>query len=131
VLVRGSRADQHFLDKLCQKVVEPFARMDKRDSPRMRIEPIATYRLQLYGAFNFDDAAGIIDYLAALGISHLYSSPCLAAAPGSTHGYDVVNYDTVNPELGGRTYTVVRGAEKMRDEPASGHRAESYGDHGR
>ncbi|HKV54308.1 MAG TPA: malto-oligosyltrehalose synthase [Candidatus Binataceae bacterium] len=63
--------------------------------------PRATYRLQLHGGFGFDDAAGIADYLAELGISHVYCSPYLQAAPGSQHGYDVVDYGHVNTELGG------------------------------
>src|ERR1700716_3677161 len=36
-----------------------------------------------------------------MGISHLYCSPYLQAAPGSTHGYDIVDYGWVNAELGG------------------------------
>ena len=40
-------------------------------------------------------------YLAALGVSHLYTSPILQAAPGSTHGYDVVDHARINAELGG------------------------------
>jgi (1->4)-alpha-D-glucan 1-alpha-D-glucosylmutase len=63
--------------------------------------PSSTYRLQLHKDFNFDDAAGIADYLHALGISHVYSSPYLQAAPGSMHGYDVVDHHSVNRELGG------------------------------
>ncbi len=64
-------------------------------------DPRATYRVQLHAAFTFDDAAGIVDYLADLGVSHLYCSPFLQAAPGSTHGYDVVDHHRLNPELGG------------------------------
>ncbi|HEX3126962.1 MAG TPA: malto-oligosyltrehalose synthase, partial [Thermoanaerobaculia bacterium] len=40
-------------------------------------------------------------YLAALGVSHLYCSPYLQAASGSTHGYDVTDPTRVNEELGG------------------------------
>jgi (1->4)-alpha-D-glucan 1-alpha-D-glucosylmutase len=61
----------------------------------------ATYRVQLHGGFTFDDAAAIVPYLAALGVSHLYTSPILQAAPGSTHGYDVVDHARINTELGG------------------------------
>ncbi len=61
----------------------------------------ATYRVQLHAGFTFDDAAAITGYLAALGVSHLYCSPYLQAAPGSTHGYDVVDYGRLNTELGG------------------------------
>jgi (1->4)-alpha-D-glucan 1-alpha-D-glucosylmutase len=63
--------------------------------------PSSTYRLQLHKDFTFDDAAGIADYLHALGISHVYCSPYLQAAPGSMHGYDVVSHQRVNEELGG------------------------------
>lgn len=63
--------------------------------------PTATYRLQLHADFGFDDAAAIADYLHELGISHVYSSPYLQAAPGSKHGYDVVDHHKVNEELGG------------------------------
>ena len=63
--------------------------------------PRATYRVQLTKDFTFDDAAAIAPYLKALGISHLYASPFLKARPGSTHGYDIVDHDRLNPELGG------------------------------
>jgi (1->4)-alpha-D-glucan 1-alpha-D-glucosylmutase len=63
--------------------------------------PRATYRLQLRPDFDFDAAAAVADYLAALGVSHLYASPYLQAAAGSTHGYDVVDPGRVNAELGG------------------------------
>lgn len=67
----------------------------------MSHEPISTYRLQFQAGFGFDEATEMIDYLADLGISHVYSSPYLQAAPGSTHGYDVVDPTKVNEELGG------------------------------
>ena len=63
--------------------------------------PRATYRLQLTKDFGFDDAAALAPYLKDLGISHLYASPFLKARPGSTHGYDIVDHDRLNPELGG------------------------------
>ncbi|MGO4524272.1 malto-oligosyltrehalose synthase [Microvirga sp. 2MCAF35] len=63
--------------------------------------PRATYRLQFHKDFTFDDAVKIVPYLAKLGISHVYSSPIQTAAPGSTHGYDIVDHSTINPELGG------------------------------
>jgi (1->4)-alpha-D-glucan 1-alpha-D-glucosylmutase len=61
----------------------------------------ATYRVQLHAGFTFDDAAAVVDYLAALGVSHLYCSPYLQAAKDSTHGYDVVDHGRLNDELGG------------------------------
>jgi (1->4)-alpha-D-glucan 1-alpha-D-glucosylmutase len=64
-------------------------------------DPRATYRLQLHAGFTFADAAAAVPYLAELGISHLYLSPILAAAKGSTHGYDVVDPERINDELGG------------------------------
>ncbi len=67
----------------------------------MRQIPTSTYRLQLHKEFPFDDAANVAEYLHELGISHVYSSPYLQAAPGSTHGYDVVDPQRVNVELGG------------------------------
>ena len=63
--------------------------------------PIATCRLQLTAAFNFDDAAAVVPYLKDLGISHVYASPFMKARKGSTHGYDIVDHTQFNPELGG------------------------------
>ncbi|MAT04000.1 MAG: malto-oligosyltrehalose synthase [Acidimicrobiaceae bacterium] len=65
------------------------------------VDGAATYRVQLHPGFGFDDAATIVDYLADLGVSHLYCSPYLQAAPGSTHGYDVADPQRLNVELGG------------------------------
>jgi (1->4)-alpha-D-glucan 1-alpha-D-glucosylmutase len=65
---------------------------------------LSTYRLQLRGldsSFTFADAEKVLDYLAELGVSHVYLSPVLAAAPDSAHGYDVIDPTTVAPELGG------------------------------
>jgi len=62
--------------------------------------PRATYRLQFQKAFGFDDAARIAPYLARLGISHIYASPWLKARPGSLHGYDIVDHQSLNQELG-------------------------------
>jgi isoamylase len=60
----------------------------------------ATYRLQLHAGFGFERARDVASYLAELGITDVYSSPLLAAARGSTHGYDVVDHGKLNPELG-------------------------------
>ena len=67
----------------------------------MTCKPSSCYRLQLHSGFNFDDAAAAASYLKALGISHVYCSPYLQAARGSKHGYDVVDHQRVNAELGG------------------------------
>lgn len=63
--------------------------------------PTSTYRLQLGPDLSFDDAAARVGYLADLGITDLYLSPILTAAPGSTHGYDVVDHGRVSEVMGG------------------------------
>lgn len=63
--------------------------------------PTATARLQLHKDFSFAHAIEVVPYYAALGISHIYSSPILTARSGSTHGYDIVDPTRVNPQLGG------------------------------
>jgi (1->4)-alpha-D-glucan 1-alpha-D-glucosylmutase len=63
--------------------------------------PTATYRLQLRAGFGFDQAAAVVPYLKALGVSHLYASPFLKARAGSTHGYDIIDHNALNPEFGG------------------------------
>lgn len=65
----------------------------------MRI-PSATYRIQFNSTFGFNDAKAITNYLAELGISDLYASPIFKARDGSPHGYDVVDPNQLNPELG-------------------------------
>lgn len=62
--------------------------------------PDSTYRLQFNKSFTFRDAHAIVDYLHALGISDCYASSYLTAAPGSPHGYDVVDPTRLNPEIG-------------------------------
>ncbi|MGA2536198.1 MAG: malto-oligosyltrehalose synthase [Terracidiphilus sp.] len=66
-----------------------------------RINLTSTYRLQLHSGFTFEDASSVAEYLKNLGVSHLYCSPYLQAAPGSKHGYDVVDPERPNEELGG------------------------------
>lgn len=68
--------------------------------PRETIIPRATYRVQLNANFTFKDATAIVPYLADLGISHVYCSPYFRARAGSTHGYDVVDHNSFNPEIG-------------------------------
>ncbi|GIE92792.1 malto-oligosyltrehalose synthase [Paractinoplanes rishiriensis] len=63
--------------------------------------PSGTYRVQVRPEFPLSAAAELADYLADLGASHLYTSPLLTAAPGSEHGYDVVDHRMVSPALGG------------------------------
>jgi len=60
----------------------------------------ATYRLQFHKDFTFRDALALVPYFAELGVSHLYASPVMEARPGSTHGYDIVDHNRLNPEIG-------------------------------
>ena len=62
--------------------------------------PLATYRLQFNREFTFRQAAELVPYLASLGVSHCYASPYLRARPGSMHGYDIVDHNSLNPEIG-------------------------------
>jgi (1->4)-alpha-D-glucan 1-alpha-D-glucosylmutase len=86
VEIRGGRRERR----------EAPAGLEKANVPR------ATYRLQLHGEFTFRDATALLPYLAALGVSHVYCSPYLRARPGSKHGYDIVDHDALNPEIGTR-----------------------------
>ena len=63
--------------------------------------PTGTYRVQLTPQHGFAALATLAGYLDRLGVSHAYLSPVLAAAPGSQHGYDVVDHSRVDDELGG------------------------------
>lgn len=63
--------------------------------------PTSTYRLQLTPQFGFAQAEAILDYLQALGISDVYTSPYLQAHAGSNHGYDIIDHSRINEELGG------------------------------
>jgi (1->4)-alpha-D-glucan 1-alpha-D-glucosylmutase len=68
-----------------------------RSGPRW----VAAYRFQLRPEFDLHQAAATLDYLADLGVSHVYCSPILEAAPGSEHGYDVVAHDRIRDSIGG------------------------------
>ncbi|MBI3455418.1 MAG: malto-oligosyltrehalose synthase [Candidatus Rokubacteria bacterium] len=72
-----------------------------RHDPGLRPRiPVATYRLQFNRTFTFEQAREVVPYLEALGISDVYASSYLAARPGSTHGYDIVDHNALNPEIG-------------------------------
>jgi (1->4)-alpha-D-glucan 1-alpha-D-glucosylmutase len=62
--------------------------------------PTATYRIQFHSGFDFAAAQAIVPYLSELGITDLYASPIFKARAGSMHGYDVVDANQLNPELG-------------------------------
>jgi (1->4)-alpha-D-glucan 1-alpha-D-glucosylmutase len=63
--------------------------------------PVSTYRLQLTPEFGFAEASEVGEYLACLGVTHVYLSPVLEAVPGSRHGYDVTDHSRIRTELGG------------------------------
>ncbi len=83
--------DAQLIDALLESV--------KRRLQERRL-PEATYRLQVHHAFTFRDARRIVDYLAALGVSDCYLSPYMMANAGTEHGYDIVNHNVLNPEIG-------------------------------
>ncbi|HEY8720078.1 malto-oligosyltrehalose synthase [Pengzhenrongella sp.] len=79
----------------------PAGSARRRPAPGRPV-PVSTYRLQLGADLTLDDAVERVAYVADLGATHLYLSPVLRAAPGSTHGYDVVDHNEIAPVLGGR-----------------------------
>ncbi len=85
-------------DPRVQATAQLFA--PRRPIAEPAVPPVATYRVQLHKGFGFADAIARIPYLERLGISHLYASPFLKARPGSLHGYDVVDHNAINPEIG-------------------------------
>lgn len=62
--------------------------------------PVSTYRIQFQKEFSFTEFEKIISYLQKLGIQTIYASPIFESTPGSVHGYDVVNPNRINPEIG-------------------------------
>jgi (1->4)-alpha-D-glucan 1-alpha-D-glucosylmutase len=78
----------------------PVRRRGPEEGNGATVIPRVTYRLQLNAGFTFRDASSVVPYLAALGVSHLYCSPYFRARSGSTHGYDVVDHNSFNPEIG-------------------------------
>ncbi|MCX5871781.1 MAG: malto-oligosyltrehalose synthase [Deltaproteobacteria bacterium] len=76
--------------------------------------PTGTYRIQFSPSFGFQSASSVVPYLADLGISDLYASPIFKAAKGSLHGYDVVDSNHLNPELGGLSDLEMLSAELQK-----------------
>ena len=79
------------------------------------ITPTATYRIQLNPSFGFQSSRKIVPYLAELGISDIYASPIFRARTGSHHGYDVVDPNELNPELGTVEDFALLGEEVKRN----------------
>ena len=87
----SSAADER-VGELFRKAIENL--------PALLRVPIATYRLQFNHQFKFSDAKSIISYLHELGISDCYASPYFKAKKGSLHGYDILDHNQINPEIG-------------------------------
>lgn len=62
--------------------------------------PTSTYRLQVDESLDLARIRTLVPYLRRLGVDWIYLSPMLAAEPGSTHGYDVVDPTTLDPSRG-------------------------------
>ena len=118
----------------------PARRADRRRPPALGREmssgradapPIrATYRLQFHRGFTFRDATRLVPYLADLGVSHVYASPITEARPGSTHGYDIIDHNRLNPEIGSDAgfRRIHGGAARPRHGADRRLRPEPYGD---
>jgi (1->4)-alpha-D-glucan 1-alpha-D-glucosylmutase len=89
-----------------------FARFERQANGQLKLAahnrtmtpkniPITCYRLQFNRNFTFVDAIKILDYLARLGVTTIYSSPILQSRAGSEHGYDVTDPTRIDSELGG------------------------------
>jgi (1->4)-alpha-D-glucan 1-alpha-D-glucosylmutase len=72
------------------------------DHDDVRRLPAAVYRFQFNRDFTFRAARELVPYLAALGVSDCYASPFIKARAGSRHGYDIVDHNAINPEIGTR-----------------------------
>src|SRR5579872_1466562 len=83
-------------------ISEPLADLVERELAQGANQsfPESTYRLQFHAGFTFRDAISVVPYLRELGITHVYASPFLKARSGSTHGYDIVDHRSLNPEIG-------------------------------
>ena len=62
--------------------------------------PVVTYRFQFHKGFTFQDLESVIQYIDRLGIGTLYASPVFASVPASNHGYDGIDPNRINEEIG-------------------------------
>ena len=85
---------------LIEQSVDLSSCFDRIAAEKLTIRPLSAYRLQFNKEFRFDDARRLVPYLHELGISHCYASPILKARAGSSHGYDIIDHNHLNPEIG-------------------------------
>jgi (1->4)-alpha-D-glucan 1-alpha-D-glucosylmutase len=62
--------------------------------------PLATYRVQVHRGFDLKAVRRIVPYIRGLGIDTVYLSPIVRSRRGSTHGYDVVDPNALDPDRG-------------------------------
>lgn len=86
--------------EISEERVEEIFHAVADDLKAIRKIPNSTYRLQFNHLFKFSDAKAIIPYLHELGISDCYASPYFVVKKGSLHGYDVLDHNQINPEIG-------------------------------
>src|ERR1051325_6067294 len=84
-------------EKALPPAFDAFEQRAERAAP-----PTSTYRLQFHANFTFRDAAALAAHLADLGVSHVYASPIFKAGSAQSHGYDIADFNQLNPHLGGR-----------------------------
>ena len=85
---------------LVEESSELCACLEHLASEKQDAIPLSTYRLQCNSSLRFENARKLVPYLAKLGITHCYSSPILKARSGSPHGYDIIDHNQLNPEIG-------------------------------
>jgi len=70
------------------------------------LNPVSTYRIQFHKDFTLNDFEKILSYLKELGVKTVYASPIFKATPGSMHGYDGVDPNQINPEIGDKAQLI-------------------------
>jgi maltooligosyltrehalose synthase len=75
--------------------------MSSATSARGTTAPTSTCRVQLGRECTLGSIAALVDSFDRPGVGALYLSPCLKSRSGSPHGYDIVDHNEVDPELGG------------------------------
>ncbi|MGZ5285803.1 MAG: alpha-amylase family glycosyl hydrolase, partial [Flavisolibacter sp.] len=63
---------------------------------------ISTYRIQFHKEFSFNELEEVLPYLRRMGVGAVYASPIFKAVPGTNHGYDGLDPNEINPEIGSK-----------------------------